>query len=131
MIVRELRYVGFYREFAAAGGPLSIRDHIFADRDSNADRILGYLEEGTCLLQADDLVRDVLDPKSPIIGSTSLLTDATWVWPSYLPYFVRTYQLGLPSEFLTHMAALDWKCPEVDPAYLSRLVATLTGNVDK
>ncbi|MFF4472979.1 hypothetical protein ACFYZ3_25845 [Streptomyces sp. NPDC001599] len=67
---------------------------------------------------------DVLDAEGPILVSAgSLLTDGVWLWREDLAYYVATYHLALPGDFLARVGELDHRPPEVPE---SRLVDILT-----
>ena len=40
-----------------------------------------------------------------------LLTDGVWVWPSELPYFIESYNVMVPPQFVIHAAANNWSVP--------------------
>jgi hypothetical protein len=88
--------------------------------------VVSYLRQGAvCGLYPDPrLLYDVLQPGQRIepfhrpesegaVDGTVLLTDGAWVWSGALPYYVATYHLRLPAEFLEHAARQQWR---IDPA---------------
>lgn len=87
--------------------------------------VLAYLRQGmVCGVYNDrGLLSDVLNPRRRIDGLPAeegtaplqpnlLLTDGVWVWPGALVFYLATYHLRLPDEFLAHAARAGWK---VDP----------------
>jgi hypothetical protein len=67
---------------------------------------------------------DVLDPEGPtLVGAGSLLTDGVWLWREDLAYYVATYHLALPRDFLARVRELGYRPPKVPE---SRLVEVLT-----
>ena len=64
--------------------------------------VIGYLNGGSVLAATGTIARDVLTDEPHPIGPLSLLTDGVWVWLSDLQYYVGTYDVTLPEEFLAH-----------------------------
>jgi hypothetical protein len=100
-----------------------------AQPQPDEDRIAAYLKEGALLVACpgvvgdvlDSGVKDVQDPAVPI-GSAHILTDGAWAWPADLEYYVRTYHVRLPADFIEHMRTHQWRPPaesELDFEHLS------------
>jgi hypothetical protein len=87
--------------------------------------VVRYLEQGMTVLVSPHWVDDLVNPKLRRICQYSTLTDGTWIWPSDLAYYVRTYHVVLPDEFLEHMAARDWVVPEIGDAELDAICEQL------
>ncbi|MGQ5261672.1 hypothetical protein ACTWLT_13005 [Micromonospora sp. ZYX-F-536] len=81
--------------------------------------VVGYLNAGSTLAAAAGHTFDELDPARPEIAPLAILTDGEWFWPSDLPYYVETYRVGVPEEFLRHAEASGWRPPQLS---LQRLV---------
>jgi hypothetical protein len=81
------------------------------DWESSAVR---YLEEGTVFMASPSWEDDLLDEQAGKICQLALRTDGEWIWPSSLAYYVRTYHVELPREFLDCMAARSWVAPELE-----------------
>jgi hypothetical protein len=120
---RPLHAVGFFREFEdASGDEPSIADFVGGMQPDIKDRVIGYLRGGAVLLAYFNISDDVLDDARPPIGPLEIRSDGEWVWPSDLPYYVDRYGVGLPPEFLDHLAARGWQPPtegELDSAELA------------
>lgn len=107
--------VGFFRELAGARpDDPSLHD---APRVEHPDRerLVGYLAGGELHVCTSGVVRDVLRPSSAPVGTASSLTDHTHVWPSVLAYYVRTYGIALPDEFIEHARSSGWSVARSTP----------------
>ena len=82
---------------------------------------LRYLQQGTTVLASPSWGRDLLDPRAGNTCQYAVLTDGTWVWPNDLAYYLRTYHVVLPEEFLDHMATCDWTVPALGKARLEAI----------
>lgn len=122
-----MRFFGFFREQSnAMGSTLSIRDFIVGQRPDDA-RAAAYLRAGTVLLEADELVRDVLDPAAAVIGTLCLRSDGEWIWPDDLAHYTQVYGLRLPTELEARMRQASWICPVLAPADVERALSALGG----
>jgi hypothetical protein len=119
-----LKEVGFYRsaeEVRAAARPVENPWERMAVR---------YLEQGRVVLASPGWADDLLDEQVTMICRYSTLTDGTWIWPSDLAYYVRTYHVVLPEDFLRHMASRDWVVPGIDDAELETIGERLERQFD-
>ncbi|MFI2026750.1 hypothetical protein [Streptomyces buecherae] len=69
---------------------------------------------------------DVLGTDGQILGGDSLLTDGEWVWRKDLSFYVETYHLELPHEFLDRVRAFEGQPPEVSVERLQELTADIS-----
>lgn len=117
---RNLKPVGNYREFAH-GDPngKSLRDHLSKAEQVNEEKIITYLKSGYVVAVAACLVKDVLDESTKLPGGLCAQTDFVWSWYSDLAYYVKTYHLKLPKEFIKHIEAKNWKIDEIPEKYKS------------
>jgi hypothetical protein len=108
-----LREVGYFREFDRwfAKYP-SIREFIRDSPAPDEELIVRYLESGriedTCLGN----FTDVVDPNGKRDLHPHGFNDGVWEWRGDLAYYVKTYHLQLPDEFIEHMRQNDWKVPK-------------------
>jgi hypothetical protein len=73
-------------------------------------------------LQCPRLIRgDVLNPDTRFAVSPSLLTDGVCLWRADLQYYVATYHVELPDEFVAHWRQNGWSVPALNEAEQSRL----------
>lgn len=121
-----VRSVGFYAELSPGWGmPVdgSIRDAVRSAGEPDEGRIVEYLRRGTGLWSEMSAGPDVLDPEGPVLtGTGSLRTDGTWLWREDLRYYLSTYHLALPAEFLAHVRRLGYAPPPVAEARLTEIV---------
>jgi hypothetical protein len=113
---------GFYRElYDDEPQAPSLKDAIQATGHPEEGRIVSYLNTGIGLAGVGKYVGDVLNPDARFAVSPSLLTDGKWLWRADLPYYVSTYHVGLPSEFVDQMRENGWTVPVLSQAEVSVL----------
>ncbi|MFF4539155.1 hypothetical protein [Streptomyces aureus] len=125
-----IRVVGFFRELEPGWGlPPDgfLRDAVNPVGEQDEARILGYLGQGAGIWSEMSAGPDVLDPQGPLLsGIGSLSTDGTWLWRQDLPYYLGTYHVSLPPDFLTHVRSARYRVAKVPEA---RLLEILTGDL--
>ena len=112
---QALLSVGWFREFGgneerSSDNP-SIRDFINPEPQPDERRIVHYLRSGVLIGVSSGYDRDVLNPAAGVILPQGFQTDGLYFWPVSLPYYVETYHLLLPNEFLEYMRKNDWTVP--------------------
>lgn len=111
------KWVGFFRELADdEPGLPSLRDAVRPVAHPDAERIVAYLKAGVGLAGVGCYVGDVLNPSAQFAISPGLETDGVWLWRADLAYYVATYHVELPDEFVTHMRKNGWIVPELSEA---------------
>jgi hypothetical protein len=114
--------VGFFRElYDDEPDAPSIREAVRATAHPDESRIVAYLKAGVGLAGVGKYVGDVLNPDSRFAVSPSLLTDGVWLWRADLPYYVATYHVELPDEFVAHMRRNGWAILALSEAEKTRL----------
>ncbi|MEW2295410.1 hypothetical protein ABZ719_22350 [Streptomyces sp. NPDC006743] len=112
-----IKRAGFYREIGgqgiAADDAPSLRDAVQDSGPWDEDRILAYLGSALEIYTTMGAERDVLTGEEWIVGSGSLMTDGTWLWPVDLTHYVRRHHAALPQEFLDHIRANNYTVPVV------------------
>lgn len=108
----HLKEAGFFRSAADISGAAKPAESSW---ESMAAR---YLEQGQIVLVSPSWVDDLLNTQVRRICQYSILTDGTWIWPSALVYYLKTYHVVLPEEFLMHMESNNWLVPELDDSEL-------------
>jgi hypothetical protein len=117
-----MRRVGFFREMEIAGDDHpSLRDAVGTLAGGGKERIVGYLEAGCGVVMAPTMVGDALEPSREAVAGLGLLTDGEWIWPAELEYYVEEYDVGLPRDFIDHMAANEWTVPTLSVEDLTRI----------
>jgi hypothetical protein len=69
--------------------------------------VAAYLRGGTLLAVSDGEYNDWFDP-STSAGKKEYFTDGIWLWPGSFAYYVETYGVAVPQEFLSHMETQGW-----------------------
>lgn len=119
-----LRPVGFFEELGLAGHYAGkIRDVARKRAAPNERDVVSYLRGGYVLLDATESATDVIAGETRITGSSSLISDGTWVWRLDLPYYVERYHLSLPGDFMAHLTSLNFVMPEIPESYLAAITA--------
>ncbi|MEU0168468.1 hypothetical protein ABZ214_23935 [Streptomyces iakyrus] len=117
-----IRPVGFFSELSPGWGLAetgSIRDAVRPSGEPDESSILDYLRSGTGIWSEMSAGPDVLDPDAPeLTGIGSLYTDGTWLWREDFTYYVATYHVALPNEFVEHIRTLEYRAPVVSESRL-------------
>ncbi|MEV4754979.1 hypothetical protein AB0J86_07685 [Micromonospora sp. NPDC049559] len=76
--------------------------------------VTDYLRQGAVVLSSPGWEDDRLNEDVKMIsGSAAVLTDGEWIWPGSLAYYVSTYHVNLPGEFIDHVASHGGKVASV------------------
>jgi hypothetical protein len=102
------------REVASQGDP------------SLLECIADYLDRAKMLSVTTVPTYDVLGDERIQIGRYGTRTDGVWVWPFDLSYYVRTYNILLPAEFIERAAGFGWTPPVVTDERIDAIVEELT-----
>lgn len=117
-----IRPVGFFSELSPGWGLTetgSIKDAVRPSGEPDENRILEYFRSGTGIWSEMSAGPDVLDPDGPDMpGIGSMYTDGTWIWREDLRYYVATYHVSLPDEFVKRIRAMDYTAPAVSESRL-------------
>jgi hypothetical protein len=89
----------------------SITEAISESPQEHEEKIVAYLRNGICLGARGCYVADVLDPSSKVPLNAHLYTDGTYLWTLDIAHYVEKYHLRLLSDFVAHMASMNWKAP--------------------
>ncbi|MBX3087338.1 MAG: hypothetical protein KF742_02515 [Cryobacterium sp.] len=96
------------------------------DNDEKA-RVLGYLQSGRIVLRSQNLLPDPLDLDREPCVPTSFFTDGDWVWDEAMTYFVATYAVSPPMDFLGYLRARDFSRRIPTDEELDKIEAELLG----
>ena len=108
----KLKSVGFYKELSRSDKyKESIFDSINSVNSFEKEKVCKYLEDGLVLVVVPETSEDVINPEKGVTGTSSEKTDGTWLWPEYLSYYVRNYNLKLPDDFLETMQKNNCNIP--------------------
>lgn len=62
--------------------------------------VLNYLSQSTGIFDWIETVRDCLNRDNTIIGGSCIWSDGEWIFREDLAYYVKEYDVGLPSKFI-------------------------------
>jgi hypothetical protein len=97
-----------------------LRTYLRSEAQPDEEKIVRYLANATALLISPGVQFDVID-SSKVAGSQDVLTDGVWVWPAPAAYYVDTYHVTLPDDFVGHMRRNQWIAPLVPESQLIAL----------
>lgn len=108
----RLRLVGNFREMGYDDEPdaPSLLDARGRRESSNKAEVVAYLRRAESISFSPGREEDFFDP-SRTIGSHTMRTDGTYVWPDFLAGYVERYDVALPPEFEAHMRRSNWQLP--------------------
>ena len=121
----KVRLAGFFREIETVrqtGDLPSIIEERNKITPAERRPIVKYLKAGECIVACGINSGDFFDPSRTRAADPSLATDGDWVWPFATAYYVERYGVGLPREFLDHMATNRWKPPKLSKADISAVL---------
>ncbi|MFE5867019.1 hypothetical protein ACFQ6V_00035 [Streptomyces roseifaciens] len=118
-----MKVLGFHEETwqTIPGSVGSIRDVVTDAPSPEEQEVAAYLRGGHVLFASMGVVDDVLGSGESIVGGGSLFTDGEWVWRGDLSFYVTTYHLALPDEFVGRARAAGFQVPAVGQERLMEL----------
>jgi len=116
----RLQKVGWFAELGFAGDHALLVTARGKRTRGNKEHVVQYLQSGKPIVISPGVVRDIFD-RSKIAGTSSLLTDGTYVWPDCLAHYVGRYDVALPDAFEEFMEANRWIMPGKIDTSKSRL----------
>ncbi|WP_152521249.1 hypothetical protein [Nocardiopsis ganjiahuensis] len=107
--LRSVEKVGFFQELphGDAHGE-RLESHVSQGEEALKERVAWYLDQGTVVAAATQVLFDMLSEDRAAIGSLAVRTDGIWMWPSDLSYYVREYNVRLPGRFVRHAESSGW-----------------------
>ncbi|MFD9270054.1 hypothetical protein ACFWB1_21130 [Streptomyces goshikiensis] len=111
-----MKILGFHREFWSGGsGPAydNISDFVQDSAEPDEPEIIEYLDSGYEILSFMGSVKDVLGSGERILGGDNIFTDGEWVWRGDLSFYVMTYHLSIPIDFLEQIRERKYLMPDV------------------
>ena len=107
----KLRRIGHFYELTSDSQRQEIRNLRGNLHAPLKQKALRYLRSGVNTGIVMMVEYDHSSMPEACLGSVGLMSDGKWIWPSSLAYYVETYDLGLPADFLEDMANNDWSVP--------------------
>lgn len=94
--------VGFFREIEPrlSDVPDSIYDFKNKLDPDIKSIVLNYLTQSTGIFDWNEVVRDCLDREKTIMNGSCIWSDGEWIWREDLEYYVKEYNVNLPSKFI-------------------------------
>ena len=110
----KLKRVGFFSDLRH-GFPTepSLKDSVREKPSAYEVQVIDYLRNGAPIFVSPGVVTDALAKESKVIGGLSIMTDGEWAWPSDLQYYVSTYHVQLPDDFVNRAMNNRWRVPLV------------------
>ena len=98
----KLKKVGFFRELRHGDpdGPVLMKGTVV---DPDQIKLIRYLKNCPVVVAMPGIVFDVLSDARIIIGPAHIRTDAVWIWPEDISYYVEKHHVLLPIEFTIHV----------------------------
>ena len=116
--VGGFRFAALADGFDAAGRPTIAPERRMITDPEEKRKIRGYLQSGTVLQAFAGRAPDMFDPDRGNVVPANTLTDGTWVWQDGIVYYLDKYDLAPEPEFLEHIVAAGYQCPEVPQSRL-------------
>lgn len=93
---------GFWQEIDGDTFP-SLKDVPFNTlSNKETGYITHYLENCPIWIASPGIVFSFFNPEE-IAGTPSIRTDGHWAWPETIAYYVKTYKISPPIEFIQHV----------------------------
>ncbi|MFF8268945.1 hypothetical protein ACF059_16330 [Streptomyces sp. NPDC016562] len=111
----NMKVLGLCKELwptKAGESMVSLRDLVRESGEPDESALLEYLDEGHEILSIMGSVNDALGSDERILGGDNILTDGEWVWRGDLGFYVATYHVSLPDEFLQQVRARRYVMPQ-------------------
>ncbi|MDW3217151.1 MAG: hypothetical protein R8F63_00950 [Acidimicrobiales bacterium] len=103
--------MGFYAELGGTEPPaaMALSAQVHPDRA----RIADYLDAGHRLAHIPAPGFDPFEPDRPLPLDAGVLTDGVWCWPAELGGLVRRHPMTVDEAAVAHMAANQWRVPDL------------------
>ncbi|HEV3157458.1 MAG TPA: hypothetical protein VGZ00_08960 [Candidatus Baltobacteraceae bacterium] len=115
----SIKEICFFRELdhGSPAGP-SLQEERGKLASDKAPNICEYLRNAGLLAATGTFVDDWFDGSKKNVAPREVRTDGEWAWLGDLAYYVEKYQVGIPQEFISHMAERQWVPPKLSDAQL-------------
>jgi hypothetical protein len=119
-----LKRMGFFGEFYPESTSLpTVRESRNSTGIDDEDRIVEYLRAGSLMTGVMEGMLDVVSGAAFLEGSgcSSFLTDGVWLWRQDYPYYVETYHVPVPADFVQHVIDSGFECRALSDDELAEL----------
>ncbi|MFC5070942.1 hypothetical protein ACFPN0_04975 [Kitasatospora cinereorecta] len=111
-----MEMIGFFQEMHSGGSEVfheSIKGKVRSQTSYPKSKIVGYLQSGYPIFDIMETTSDVIEKSFQIPGGSSLMSDGQFVWRLDLAAYVETYNIDLPSRFLSFVIENEFSVPSV------------------
>ncbi|WP_229402256.1 hypothetical protein [Micromonospora okii] len=111
-----MKTAGFFQELGPDPVEVyadSIHAHLASEPLPDIDRVIRYLQDGHGLIDVMGAEPDVLGSDRRLVGGASIMTDGEWIWRDDLEFYVTTYRVRLPDDFLASIRANGYQVPDL------------------
>jgi hypothetical protein len=109
----EIQMASIFDDISEEGVPSFHPDHPALEQ-SEARRVVNYLNAGEPILMTTGRMDDVVDTSQVYAVPLSFRTDGTWIWTEAAAYYAEKYLLEPDAGLLAHIRANDYVAPPVD-----------------
>ncbi|MET9926245.1 MULTISPECIES: hypothetical protein [unclassified Streptomyces] len=123
-----MKIAGFFQELwpKSFGEPVgSVREYVETIPYPDSKEVTAYLLAGHELFSVMGSSADVMGSERTILGGDSIFSDGEWIWRGDLWFYLRTYHVRLPAEFLAHARNNNYVMPAEDEAQLTMLAKSI------
>ena len=94
--------VGFFRELEPSFSDFPDSIYDFKDKIDPSVKpiVLNYLTQSTGIFDWLETVRDCVNRENTIVGGSCIWSDGEWIFREDLEYYVKEYDVALPSKFI-------------------------------
>lgn len=113
MTKRLLKLIGNFKEAGYDDVPdaPSVVELRGKRRAGHKAEVVAYLRKAATISFSPGFLEDVFEP-THLIGTFTMRTDGTYLWPDYVAGYVERHDVLLPEEFEQHMERAGWRLPE-------------------
>jgi hypothetical protein len=127
----QIKVAAVFDEVDATTGPAFNAEHERLTDETEASRVLEYLNAGEPLLVTTAQMDDVVDRSRRNAVPMNFRTDGTWIWTDTTTYYLQRHNLTPDDELMEHIRAADYQMPTLDGVAIHRAMAVLQEPADE
>lgn len=116
--------IGFWKEYTTIDSDQSLDAENVIEYGEEKKEVIKYLESGEMII-ASPGIRSCIICDQNVIGSSSILTDGTWVWPAYYAHFIEVHNFAVPSGLEKEMEISNYEIPVLNKRAKNRVLKKL------
>jgi len=116
--------IGFWKEYTTIDSDQSLGSENAIKYGEEKKQIIKYIKSGE-MIMASLGVQSCVICDQRVIGTFSILTDGTWVWPEYYAHFIEVHNLAIPSGFRKTMEASKYEVPALSKRTKNKILKRL------